>query len=472
MRHLYNLIVLCGAMVFAIEAWAQPQHSMTLTTSANENSPLNIATNNRRQNLYIPSTDFPTATTPGAISVLYVKASASGTFNFATFTVRASNTPLAAFVTGPWTPGMSNIYSAGPVSFTTVSGNWIKIPLQNAIPYHPSQNFIIEFNQTGFSPGAVSICESAAAVATNRSLFGPSTNANGTVQTRLQQIGFDLAPSCDVPTNIKTSNITLTTADITFDGKLGSSQYEYLVDENRADPPSNGYYYTNTNSFSVQGRKPNTCYFIHIRSICPDPTANPVPQKVSAWTLDSFCTIPDCVMPEVTIDRITHNTAVASWDPVHTAYLYEYAVGTVYSTVPPTSGHTTTYTNILLQGLDPSKAYHFFVRAYCSPIPKSPWRTVPFHTLRTTGVESVSGNDDFAVQAYPNPATDVVLFRVFGDVQEKATIAVTNLVGGVIMNLPATGQETKIDISQLPAGLYMLKYTDGKHQQTTKIIKQ
>lgn len=472
MRHLYNLILLCGAMVFATESWAQPQHSMTVTTTANENSPLNIANNNRRQNLYIPSIDFPTATTPGAISVIYIKASASGTFNFATFTVRAGNTALSVFATGPWAAGLSNIYNAGPVSFTTVSGNWIKVPLQNAIPYDPSQNFIIEFNQTGFSPGAVSVCESAAAIATNRSMFGSATNPNGTVQVRLQQIGFDLAATCDKPINIKTNNITLTTADVSWDGRLGSSQYEYLVNQTRTDPPSNGYNYTNATSFTAAALRPNNCYYIHIRSVCPDPTANPVPQKVSAWALDSFCTIPDCVMPVVTIDRITHNTAVASWEPVHTAYLYEYAVGTVQSTLPPTTGHTTTYTNILLQGLDPSKAYNFFVRAYCSPTPRSPWRTVPFHTLRTTGVESVSGNDDFAIQAYPNPVTDVVLFRVFGDVQEKATIAVTNLVGGLVMSLPATGQETKIDMSQLPAGMYMLKYSDGTHQQTTKIIKQ
>jgi|GEM_PF-5779497 Fibronectin type III domain. len=461
-------------MVFANDALAQPQHTMSVTTTANDNSPLNNAANNRRQNLYIPSVDFPTATAPGAISTIYVKASASGTFNFATFTVRASNTGLTAFTTGPYVGGLSNIYNAtSPVSFTTVSGNWIKIPLQNAIPYVPTQNFIIEFNQTGFSPGAVSVCESSV-TSTNRSMFGSATNPNGTAQTRLQQIGFDLAASCDVPTNIQTSNITLRTADISWDPTLGTSQYEYLVNTTRTDPTSTGYNFSNTNSASLAGLQPNTCYYIHLRSVCPDPTTlPPAPkQRESAWALDSFCTIPDCVIPNVTIDRITHNTAVASWDPVHTAYLYEYAVTTSLNADTPTSGHTTTYTNILLQGLNPNRGFQVYVRAYCSPIPISPWRFVPFHTLPTVGVKNITSDGDFAIQAYPNPATDVVSLRVFGDVEDKATVSVTNLVGGVVMSLPATGQETTVDIRQLPVGMYMMKYSDGVRQQTIKFFKQ
>lgn len=68
-----------------------------------------------------------------------------------------------------------------------------------------------------------------------------------------------------------------------------------------------------------------------------------------------------------------------------------------------------------------------------------------------TGVGNATVN---TLQVYPNPATDYI--HVAG---AAGYIAIYDLAGNAVLTLPAEGN-TAINISMLPAGMYMLRSAD------------
>ena len=72
-------------------------------------------------------------------------------------------------------------------------------------------------------------------------------------------------------------------------------------------------------------------------------------------------------------------------------------------------------------------------------------------------------------QVYPNP-TNGLLTLSFAT-EGHYNIAVCDASGKVLMRQTAAGMITQVDVSSLPAGVYMLLTDDGKRQSTTKIVK-
>jgi hypothetical protein len=175
-------------------------------------------------------------------------------------------------------------------------------------------------------------------------------------------------------------------------------------------------------------------------------------------------------MPPVTIDtsKITATTAIVTWDPVPGVKQYEYAVS--ISPTPPTQGYFTTYTSVKLLGLKPSTYWFFHIRAYCEPVPMSPWRTVQFKSRVTTSVEDLI-NGPFYVDAYPNPATNTVTVRTMGRAA-NARLFMTDMTGKIVRTSSVDTDEVTINVLDLPAGMYFVRYSDDAVSEVIKITKQ
>lgn len=86
---------------------------------------------------------------------------------------------------------------------------------------------------------------------------------------------------------------------------------------------------------------------------------------------------------------------------------------------------------------------------------------------------SVLGVDGFAATdfaVYPNPTKNVVNISLKNHNIE--TIAVADVLGKTVLSETVNSKEAKVDLSQLSKGLYFVKATAGKQQQTFKIIKE
>lgn len=82
---------------------------------------------------------------------------------------------------------------------------------------------------------------------------------------------------------------------------------------------------------------------------------------------------------------------------------YEYTISTASAT--PTTGTGITTTSFTATTLAPDTLYYVFVRDSCGPNNFSAWDTLSFST-QPTGIATINGN--FNVDAYPNPAKDLI----------------------------------------------------------------
>lgn len=200
MRHLnkqlqQTWLMLC-LVLFSVGAMAQtPQFFYTPpgTTVAN-NIPTGNATN-KRQCVYYPS-DFG-STSPGYITKLYIKISAAATATYTDLTIKLGTAPSSYLTftsaTQAWLATDTVFYSPS-VLLSTNSGNWYEITLPTPYYYNNTSNLIFEVSQNGYTTSYSGFY--ASSLVTARSIYGSRTSATAsTLNDRLWQIGFDLAPN-------------------------------------------------------------------------------------------------------------------------------------------------------------------------------------------------------------------------------------------------------------------------------------
>jgi hypothetical protein len=293
----------------------------------------------------------------------------------------------------------------------------------------------------------------------------------------VEDYDFEIINPCLAPSAVNFNNITDKSVSITWSPRANAKFYEYLVTKTKGIPASGNYYTTQTTINLPDAVIPIECdtkYYVYTRSICDTGKGGitePYWDK-SGWREDSFKTNPCCYMPEVTINNITSTSAIASWMPVPSVVKYEYVISVDTNMVAPQSGTKTTQTSVLLKGLAPSQDYIFWLRALCTPTPYSDWRRVTFLTQPYLGIPNTDGAE-FEVQAYPNPVKDVVTMEIAKGIRVgNATATLSDVTGKVLMQTRVTGDKVDFNMSDKPAGVYILKYNDDLNTQVLKITKQ
>lgn len=275
---------------------------------------------------------------------------------------------------------------------------------------------------------------------------------------------FTTLPPCNDPSGFKTTNLQPTATTINWNPLASALSWDYIVDQSRNAPTSStGATNVTTPTDNISGLTEDTWYYVHIRANCTG--------EQSGWSLDSFLTPIPCRAPELKISNVNIDEAVVYWEGVKTAFEYEYVINT--SATPPASGTRYTFTSLHMPALQDGKKYYVHVRSKCNSlgvVTYSPWASVDFTTWATT-VQNVN-NNGFAIDAYPNPTSDVLTIEIKGAMNENASITLSDMTGRVLRNEAATNAKTTMNISALPAGNYLLKYADGENSRVIKVNKK
>ncbi len=78
----------------------------------------------------------------------------------------------------------------------------------------------------------------------------------------------------------------------------------------------------------------------------------------------------------------------------------------------------------------------------------------------------------FVMEAYPNPARDLLNITLYGSIEGRGSISVYNMMGIMVLQTNINRNRFSIDISNQPRGNYIVKYTDQKNVEVIKITKQ
>jgi hypothetical protein len=84
----------------------------------------------------------------------------------------------------------------------------------------------------------------------------------------------------------------------------------------------------------------------------------------------------------------------------------------------------------------------------------------------------VKGSKNLAVQIYPNPVKHELNITINGQTDGLAHIQVLDITGKVVRTLIMSGNTANVDMQNLAAGMYLVKYVDNSRSSVTKITKE
>lgn len=131
--------------------------------------------------------------------------------------------------------------------------------------------------------------------------------------------------------------------------------------------------------------------------------------------------------------------------------------------------------SVEITGLDPAKTYHFRLFDYNKNF------NTGFHSLyqlcdyaaasaKTSTNTSITDLTAQGIRLFPNPVRDV-LHLEFSKASGVDQLQLSNLHGQLMRRQAVTGLEAKLDVSDLPAQMYVLTlYKDGRRVGSAKVV--
>jgi hypothetical protein len=78
---------------------------------------------------------------------------------------------------------------------------------------------------------------------------------------------------------------------------------------------------------------------------------------------------------------------------------------------------------------------------------------------------------DVYVNVFPNPVKDMLQVNISGKTEGKVTIHIIDMVGKIVKSVTMASNDISINMTDLPAGNYIVKYIDNIHTVVTKVSK-
>ena len=200
-----------------------------------------------------------------------------------------------------------------------------------------------------------------------------SATGGGYSWTRTLTITGTVTPVCNAPTGLSASNLTSSTADLSWNTVSGSSGYQYVIDQTAANPAGAGTAISGT-IYNAAGLNPSTTYYLHVRNHCGG-------SNFSSWTTIPFTTTaaPTCSVPtNLAENNVTATSADFNWDAAGTND-FEYVLDQI-STDPAGAGTAINGIAYSTSSLNPSTTYYFHLRQNCGGGLFSDWVLVNFTT--------------------------------------------------------------------------------------------
>ena len=271
---------------------------------------------------------------------------------------------------------------------------------------------------------------------------------------------------CDAPTALTASNITETTAEITWTGTADA--YEFKLNSGEAE-------ILTATSNSLTDLTPNTTYIVEVRAVCGEQT--------SEWVSTTFTTLEEQVvitLAEVTTSPATevgNTSATLNGALVNAGNSENIAVGFALATVANFTLEDAGVQNITATLSDATfsqvvtdlvEGQTYFFRAYITNEAGIAYGAVETFTL--SGLNDALANQINAV-VYPNPATSQATLQVEGLTQD-AKIVISDLQGRILSEgeMKASATTYTLDLSNLASGVYYIRIVTDAAISTQKLI--
>lgn len=341
-------------------------------------------------------------------------------------------------------------------------------------------------------------------------------------------------PTCEKPSPVTVTNITLTTAHATW--TPAGDESEWMLEYNLTGIlPYSRISVSGNPEYTFTGLTPERSYTVRVTAICGAGDTSNYTATTRFTTLDLCQNAPQ----NFTVEDTTTNGATLSWNIGELETTWRFQVRKTSGSY--TDSTTLTTNSITLSGLTPDTEYEARVKTVCDGDIYSPYTTITFrtkaivyHTITAIAgshgrifpegtIRVVEGSDttftitpdtDYRINAVVVDGEDMgsVERYTFTNVRENhsisasfmttgindysrnrtmtlypnpaqntlhvrfdydaESIAITNLLGKVMWSAPFTEREMEIDVNFLGKGLYFLTTYSREGNNTRKFIKE
>ncbi|MBO4488348.1 MAG: fibronectin type III domain-containing protein, partial [Bacteroidales bacterium] len=194
-----------------------------------------------------------------------------------------------------------------------------------------------------------------------------------------ETISFTTLPTCHAPTAITVSDVSQTTATLSWTGPADGNEWQYEY-STTADFSTNTVtaYATGATTAQLTGLTPWTIYFARVRTLCGT-------IGDSDWSVVVvFTTLPPCNAPSyVSVNGIGQTSATLAWVGPANGYEWEYECSTSpdFSTIL-LNDFVTGVANVQLNGLNSGTTYYARVRTICGTTGISDWTAAVSFTTK------------------------------------------------------------------------------------------
>ncbi|WP_299603834.1 fibronectin type III domain-containing protein [uncultured Aquimarina sp.] len=207
------------------------------------------------------------------------------------------------------------------------------------------------------------------------------------------QVFFTTLETCPSPININSTDITLDSADFSWQAGDSETSWEATVVLFNDPEPVSGDVITST-TYSVNGLIKDTDYTLYVRSNCDT-------DGFSKWITYDFRTIATCQIPtSLTITNETCSSGTIGWTSNGSETSWEVSVtriGTSDEVIY--AANTNPFT---LNDLNPNTTYRIFVRAVCASDDKSRYSSRDFISTTEDTTDPTPVAQDITVQLGTN----------------------------------------------------------------------
>lgn len=267
---------------------------------------------------------------------------------------------------------------------------------------------------------------------------------------------------CPAPTNLMTSATSCTELDLIWNNGGASTSYEVEYGATGFAQGSGTSVLSNDTTELISGLSPLTDYDVYVRGFCSGDTST----WVGPMTFSTDSAITPVIIATASIVNVSLTDASVFLDASNTvADSINWEYGDTITGPMNVSGDTATVTYYA------NDSWPIVVTAYnnCG----STTDTI-YVTVASIGIAETSINYSFRV--FPNPSTGLVTVSVEEATASSAQVQLMDLRGRVLEtvqlnNIDGT-REIQMDLSDLPKGVYILKYRSEATHATSRVVLQ
>jgi hypothetical protein len=306
-----------------------------------------------------------------------------------------------------------------------------------------------------------------------------------------------VAASCNAPSGLTSSNITSGSATLSWAPVSGATSYDVDYKSSSSGNWLNATSGTSSLSVNLNGLASSTAYDWRVRTNCSGQSSI---YSATQFTTSSVAPPPPtttCPGPyDVSSNGTTGGAALINLNtdvkgtisPKNDIDHYQFAISsagsiTVSLTTLPANYNLAVLNSIGTQiGISQSNSHQSEIinlnvaagTYYAKVFPKgNANNATSCYTLRiqTGTATDVIVDNNFTVNLFPNPANNSLNVWIEG-VERKAQIRIYDIMGKLVMQQVSTSTLTQLNVSKLPAGIYLLNVNNGKETRAAKFVKE